>query len=61
MVHKILHGRGELDPSTGTWFEKADSAVGTTRRSVEDPFNLKMKHGRLEVRTNFFIVREIMT
>jgi len=53
MVHKILQGRGGLDHRA--WFEKAETAVRTTRRTA-DALNLRVKHGRLEMRTNFFSV-----
>jgi ribonucleases P/MRP protein subunit RPP40 len=55
MVHKILHGQGGLNPET--WFERADNARNT--RSAADPFNIKKKNGRLEVRRNFFAIRVI--
>jgi hypothetical protein len=46
MVHKILHGRGGLDYTT--WFERAEN------RSTADLYNLKVRHGRLDQRRNFF-------
>jgi hypothetical protein len=55
MVHKIL-GKGGLDHTT--WFEKAEDGLRTTR-STADPYNLKVKHGRLDPRRNFFIIRVI--
>ena len=56
MVHKILHGRGGLDYAT--WFEKAENGPRATR-STADPYNLKVKHGRLDQRRNFFSIRVI--
>ena len=54
MVHKIMHGGGDLDYNT--WFEKASDSVRPTRSST-DPLNVKVNNGRLEVRRNFFSVR----
>jgi hypothetical protein len=51
MVHKILHGRGDLDHDT--WFEKAENGPRATRNTA-DPFNLRVKHGRMDMRRNFF-------
>jgi len=56
MVHKILHGKGGLDHTT--WFEKAEDGVRATR-STADPYNLRVKHGRLDPRRNFFSIRVI--
>ncbi len=56
MVHKILHGKGGLDHTT--WFEKAENGLRATR-STADPYNLKVKHGRLDPRRNFFSIRVI--
>ena len=56
MVHKILQGRGGLDHRT--WFERAETAARATR-STADPLNLRVTHGRLEMRTNFFSIRVI--
>ena len=56
MVHKILHGKGGLDHST--WFERAENGLRATR-STADPYNLKVKHGRLDPRRNFFSIRVI--
>jgi hypothetical protein len=56
MVHKILHGKGGLDHTT--WFEKAENGLRATR-STADPYNLKVRHGRLEQRRNFFSIRVI--
>jgi hypothetical protein len=56
MVHKILHGKGGLDHTT--WFEKAEDGLRATR-STADPYNLRVKHGRLDPRRNFFSIRVI--
>ena len=54
MVSKILHGTGEL--KCETWFEMA-SDNGRASRASADEFNVKEKHGRLELRESFFGVR----
>ena len=54
LVHKIMHGRGQLDFST--WFEKAGDGVRVTRTTT-DPYNLRVKHGRLDLRKHFFSIR----
>ncbi len=51
MVHKILHGKGGLDHTT--WFEKAENGLRATRRTA-DPYILKVRHGMLDQRRNFF-------
>jgi hypothetical protein len=51
MVHKIMHGKGQLDHSC--WFEKAADGQRTTRNSA-DPLNLRVNHGRLGIRRNYF-------
>jgi len=56
MAHKILHGRGQLDHTV--WFEKAGNGPRATR-SAADPLSLRIMHGRLEVRRNFFSERVI--
>jgi len=56
MVYRITNGHGNL--SHGTWFEKAGEAERATRSSA-DPYGLRVKHGRLEQRRNFFSVRVI--
>ncbi len=38
-----------------TWFEKAEDGLRTTR-STADPYNLRVKHGRLDPRRNFFSI-----
>jgi hypothetical protein len=54
MVQKILHGRGGLDYTT--WFERAENGPRTTR-STADPYNLKVRLGRLDQRRNLFSIR----
>jgi hypothetical protein len=56
MVHKILHGKGEL--KADTWFEMAGHGVRATRAG-SDPLNIRVKHGRLDMRRNFFSLRVI--
>jgi hypothetical protein len=56
MVHKIIHGRGGLDYTT--WFERAENGPRATR-STADPHNLKVRHGRLDQRRNFFSIQVI--
>ena len=41
MVHKILHGKGDL--KAVTWFEMAGQGVRATRAG-SDPLNIKVKH-----------------
>ena len=57
MVQKILQSRGGL--KTETWFDKGDSGERVTS-STADPLNLRVKHGRLDMRKNFFSVRVIV-
>jgi hypothetical protein len=52
----MVHGKGQLNHSC--WFEKAADGQRTTRNSA-DPLNLRVNHGRLEIRRNFFSVRVI--
>ena len=54
MMHKVMHGVGGLDHAT--WFEKANVSNRVTRVAADD-LNVKLKHGRLEMRRNFFSVR----
>jgi hypothetical protein len=56
MVHKIMHKESGLDPQT--WFESAGSTAHATW-SGSDPFNIKVRAGRLEVRRQFFSERVI--
>jgi hypothetical protein len=50
MVHKIMHGHGELDP--GHWFDKFTGDRLT--RAASDPMNIKSRGGRMDIRTGFF-------
>jgi hypothetical protein len=56
MVHKILHGKGDL--KAVTWFEMAGHGVRATRAGP-DPLNIRVKHGRLDMRRNFFSLHVI--
>ena len=53
-VYKILTGRENVDRSE--WFTMAAEASRATR-STAHGLNIRVKHGRLEVRRNFFSVR----
>lgn len=55
MVRNIMHGAGNLDKNT--WFTQHIGDRST--RSNADPFNLKKKNGRTEIRNNFFSIRVI--
>ena len=54
MVYKVLTGKDQVDPAE--WFTMAGEAARATRATA-DPLNIKVKHGRLEVRQNFFTIR----
>jgi ribonuclease P/MRP protein subunit RPP40 len=41
-----------------TWFQKAENEPRAARNTA-DPYNLKVKHGRLDLRRNFFGIRVI--
>ena len=56
MVHKILQGRGGLNAET--WFEMAGDSARPTRAGA-DPLNIRVRHGRLDMRRNFFSLRVI--
>ena len=56
MVHKIMHEQGHLNPET--WFARAERD-GRVTRSAADPLNIRERHGRLELRKNFFSMRVI--
>jgi hypothetical protein len=53
MVHKIMKGQGDLQPNT--WFEMEENNVRATRPGA-DPMNIGDKHGRLEIRRQFFSI-----
>ena len=55
MVHKIVHRQSGLEPET--WFEMARARRNT--HSAADPLNIVVKHGRLDVRREFFTMRVI--
>jgi hypothetical protein len=42
MVHKIMNGRGELDP-----LQRFEAGSERVTRSSANPLNLRMKHGRM--------------
>ena len=54
MVYKILTHKEDVDPAD--WFAMASQATRVTRTAA-DPFNVIVKHGRLDTRRNFFSVR----
>ena len=54
LVYKVLTGKDQVDPAE--WFTMAAEATRATRTTA-DPLNVRVKHGRLEVRRNFFTVR----
>ena len=53
-VYKILNGREDVDKAN--WFSMASEGIRTTRVAAHK-LNLKVTHGRLDVRKNFFSVR----
>ena len=53
-VYKILTGREDVDK--GQWFTMASEAARNTR-VMDHRLNVRVKHGRLDVRRNFFSVR----
>jgi hypothetical protein len=55
-VHKILHGLDKEDKNT--WFEMATEGQRTTRQAA-NPWNLRPKQSRLDIRKNFFSQRVI--
>ena len=54
MVHKIVTKGEAGDPRE--WFTMAGDAVRVTRAAA-DPLNVRIQHGRLDTRKNFFSVR----
>ena len=54
MVYKVLTGKEQVDPTE--WFNMAGEAARATQATA-DPLNIRVKHGRLELRRNFFTVR----
>jgi hypothetical protein len=47
---------GSTGQDKADWFEPPPVAAARTRRNA-DPLNVRPKHGRLEIRRNFFTVR----
>ena len=54
MTYKILTGKEDVDHSE--WFVMAAEA-GRSTRSASDPLNVRVKHGRLDIRKHVFSVR----
>ena len=54
MVHRIITEKDNVDPAE--WFSPASGNARVTRVAA-DPLNIKVTHGRLETRKNFFSVR----
>ena len=54
MVFKVLKGMEDVDKAE--WFTMASKAQRLTRTAA-DPKNVRVKHGRLEIRKIFFTVR----
>ena len=54
LEYKVLTGKDQVDPAE--WFTMAAEATRATRTTA-DPLNVRVKHGRLEVRRNFSTVR----
>jgi hypothetical protein len=53
MVHKIVHGNGDLNPDN--WFDRMP--VGHVTRASADPLNIRARNANLELRKNFFSIR----
>ena len=54
LVNSVLSGRTNVEKES--WFDMAASAPRNTRATA-DPLNVRVQHGRLEVRKKFFTVR----
>ena len=54
MVYKVLTGKDQADPPE--WFTMAGEALRATRTTA-DPLNIRVRHGRLDIRSQFFTVR----
>jgi len=54
MVYKILHGYEDIDPAD--LFVMAGEAARPTRAAA-DPLNVRIRHGRLDIRKHYFSVR----
>ena len=54
MVYRILTSKDDV--STDTWFSMMGDSTRETR-SIAGPLNVKVTHGRLEIRRHFCSVR----
>ena len=54
LVYSIMTGKVDVD--SATWFSPATDS-GRATRVTADPLNVRVKHGRLDTRRNFFSVR----
>ena len=54
MAYKILTHKDDVDPDE--WFDMAAQVARVTRTTV-DPLNVRVRHGRLDIRRHFFSVR----
>jgi len=54
MTYKILTGKEDVEPNI--WFKTAAEAARVTRASA-DARNVRISHGRLDVRRHFFSIR----
>jgi ribonucleases P/MRP protein subunit RPP40 len=55
MVHKIMHGHGDL--TAEHWFDRFSTERLT--RAASDPLNIKSRGGRLDIRSGFFSNRVV--
>ena len=53
---KIMSGLSKVE--RGTWFQKASDG-GRTTRLAADPFNIRQRNARLDIRRNFFTNRVV--
>ena len=58
MVYRILTSKDDVSTDSDTWFSMMGDSTRETR-SIADPLNVKVTHGRLEIRRHFFSVRVI--
>lgn len=54
MMYRIITEKDDVDPSI--WFSQAADGARNTR-TTSDLLNVRVKHGRLDIRKNFFSVR----
>ena len=54
IVYKVLTGKDRVDHEE--WFTRAGEAARATWATA-DPMNIRIKHGRLDIRRHFFTVR----